>query len=136
MNAKEFIGLQLDMINDGFRRSQIMDNVYRYVFTRGVPNININSMIEECMELYVEITERENKWFSVQDILPEELKLVWISNGKGWTSLGCRVYVDDSWHWAESNGVIYEDKGDILGECESDDLDVRFWHRVPIAVNG
>jgi hypothetical protein len=55
METKEFIDLQIKMINDGFERTQIKDNVYRFVFKRGIPNSNINSLIFQCMELYSEI---------------------------------------------------------------------------------
>ena len=34
-------------------------------------------------------------------------------------------------HRAETNGVIYQEKNKIVSECESDDLDVKFWHRLP-----
>jgi len=27
--------------------------------------------------------------------------------------------------------VIYQEKNKIVSECESDDLDVKFWHRLP-----
>lgn len=70
-------------------------------------------------------------WVAVENGLPDELETVWISNGKGWTTLGCLVYVEGGWHWAETNGLIYQDKGKIVSECESDDLDVKFWHRLP-----
>lgn len=69
-------------------------------------------------------------WLDANVHLPDELETVFISNGKGWTSIGCLVY-DEGWHWAESNGVIYEDKGKIVAECESDDLDVKYWHKLP-----
>lgn len=70
-------------------------------------------------------------WVAVENGLPNELETVWISNGKGWTTLGCIVYAEDGWHWAETNGVIYQEDGKIVSECESDDLDVVFWHRLP-----
>lgn len=73
-----------------------------------------------------------NHWISVDDGLPQELETVWISNGKGFTALGCLAY-DEGWHWAKSNGVIYEENGQIVSECESDDLDVKFWARLPKA---
>jgi len=69
-------------------------------------------------------------WLDVNVHLPDELETVFISNGKGWTSIGCLVY-DEGWHWAESNGVIYEEHGKIVAECESDDLDVKYWHKLP-----
>ena len=76
-------------------------------------------------------------WVSVEDKLPEVLETVWVSNGKGWTALGCRTdyYENDEggfdWCWAGSNGIIYEESGKIVSECEEDDLDVRFWHPLP-----
>lgn len=70
-------------------------------------------------------------WTLVEDKLPDELETVWISNGKGWTTLGCRVPDENGWHWAQSNGVIYQQDNKIMSECESDDLDVRFWQRLP-----
>ena len=66
-------------------------------------------------------------WVAVENGLPDELETVWISNGKGWTTLGCLI--ED--HWAETNGIIYEENGQIMSECESDDLDVNFWHELP-----
>jgi hypothetical protein len=77
-------------------------------------------------------------WVSVHDDLPEILETVWVSNGKGWTTLGCRsdYYEGDDgklvWCWAASNGIIYEEDGKIVAECEEDDLDVCFWHRLPV----
>ncbi len=78
-------------------------------------------------------------WVSVQDSLPETLETVWVSNGKGWTTLGCRTDLYDdgeggwAWCWAAiSNGIIYEEDKKIVAECEEDDLDVCFWHRLPI----
>jgi hypothetical protein len=75
-------------------------------------------------------------WVAVENGLPDELETVFISNGKGWTTLGCIVYglastVKGGWHWAKTNGVIYQEEGKIVSECESDDLDVKFWHRIP-----
>ena len=70
-------------------------------------------------------------WVAVENGLPDELETVWISNGKGWTTLGCIVYAEGGWHWAETNGVIYQENDKIVSECESDDLDVKFWHRLP-----
>jgi hypothetical protein len=31
----------------------------------------------------------------------------------------------------EPVGKIYEENGKIVSECDSDDLDVLFWHRIP-----
>jgi dUTP pyrophosphatase len=76
-------------------------------------------------------------WVSVKDGLPEVLETVWISNGKGLTTLGCLIYLcgdgkrEPSWCWAVSNGIIYEENGNIVTDCEPSDLDVCFWHKLP-----
>jgi hypothetical protein len=70
-------------------------------------------------------------WVAVENGLPDELETVWISNDKGWATLGCLVYAEGGWHWAETNGVIYQEDGKIVSECKSDDLNVKFWHRLP-----
>lgn len=80
---------------------------------------------------YISKLEKElKKWIPVEEQLPDELETVWISNGKGFTTLGCLSY-DCGWHWAVTNGIIYEEQGKIVSECESDDLDVKFWSRIP-----
>lgn len=71
------------------------------------------------------------KWYSVDCKLPPEGETVWITNGKGWTSLGCYVYDNDNWCWAEGNGVVFEENGKIVSECELDDLDVKYWFPLP-----
>jgi hypothetical protein len=73
-------------------------------------------------------------WVSVKDSLPEHLQTVWITNGKGWTNLGCLVDTSEGWCWAEISGEVYEHKGEIVAECEIDDLDVQFWHPLPKAI--
>ena len=78
-------------------------------------------------------TDLTTPWFCIKDDLPEELETVWISNGKGFTVLGCLVYDENGWQWAISNGIIYEENGKIVAECESDDLDVIYWARLPKA---
>ena len=81
----------------------------------------------------------KDEWISVNDSLPHYLQTVWVSDGKGWTTLGCRTNFDDddddggwSWCWAAiDNGIIYEQDGKIIAECEEDDLDVQYWHKIP-----
>jgi len=86
------------------------------------------------------LNKKENKssavdgvscWVAVRDALPKPLQTVWLTNGKGWVCLGCLVESDGGWHWAESNGIIYIENGEIVSECESEDLDVNFWHALP-----
>jgi len=71
------------------------------------------------------------KWVAVEDRLPPILETIWLSNGKGWTDLGCRVEANKGWHWAGQNGIIYQEKDQIVAECESDDLDVVYWCKLP-----
>ena len=75
--------------------------------------------------------QEQDEWISVEDRLPKSLQTVWLSNDNGFICLGCLVDNDDGWHWAESNGIIYIDNGEITSECESDDLDVRYWMSLP-----
>ncbi len=70
-------------------------------------------------------------WVAAVNNLPKPLETVWLSNGKGWTNLGCLIETDEGYHWAESNGVVYQDKSDIVAECESDDLEVVYWSKLP-----
>ena len=53
-------------------------------------------------------------WVAVTDVLPKPLQTVWLTNGKGWVSLGCLIESDGGWHWAEGNGVIYIENGEIV----------------------
>jgi hypothetical protein len=77
------------------------------------------------------ILANNNKWISVTEKLPKALQTVWLTDGKGWVALGCLVESDGGWHWAESNGIIYAENGEIVSECESEDLHVNFWHELP-----
>lgn len=71
------------------------------------------------------------EWILLTEKYPEHLETVFITNGKGWTSIGCLIDTNDGWHWAETNGIFYEENGQIVSECESDDLDVVAWHPFP-----
>ena len=71
------------------------------------------------------------QWVAASYKLPNHLQTVWGSNGKGWTALVCLIETNEGWHWAESNGTIYEENGEIVSECESDDLDVVYWQPLP-----
>ena len=75
----------------------------------------------------------ESTWITVEKKLPKPLQTVWLTNGKGFTTLGCLVEDNEGCHWAETNGVIYQEKGEIISECESEDLDVVAWHELPKA---
>lgn len=96
-----------------------------------------NRLSEICRLASTTPSVKAEGWVSVEDGLPEPLETVWLSNGKGFTSLGCRTELVDvgddtyNWCWAQSNGIIYEEKGKIVSECEDDDLDVKFWQPLP-----
>ena len=70
-------------------------------------------------------------WITVKDALPKPFQTVWLANDEGWCVLGCLVEDSEGWHWAESNGIIYTENGVIVSECDSEDLDVDYWHDVP-----
>lgn len=77
-------------------------------------------------------------WPSVNERLPDPLQLVWISDGKGWTRLGCRaspylgLRAKKKCYWAILKGTVYEYNETIGGVVvEEDDLNVQFWHPVP-----
>jgi hypothetical protein len=72
-----------------------------------------------------------NRWISVTEKLPNPLQTVWLTDGKDWVALGCLVESDGGWLWAKSNGVIYAENGEIVSECESEDLHVNYWHELP-----
>jgi len=69
-------------------------------------------------------------WKLVSNELPPPLKTVWLTNGK-WIALGCLVESDGGWHWAQSIGWMWIENGEIVSECESDDLDVTMWQELP-----
>jgi hypothetical protein len=73
----------------------------------------------------------KSSWVAVENGLPKPLQTIWLANKKGWVAIGCLVESDGGWHWAESNGVIYAENGEIISECESEDLDVEFWQELP-----
>lgn len=61
MDTNKFIKEQIVLLCDDFSNSQIMDNVYRFVFRNYIPNITINAAIFLCMEMYAEIITKYNK---------------------------------------------------------------------------
>lgn len=95
-------------------------------------NEPISSLIETS-NLEKELNNQLKGWINVKDELPKHLETVFLSNGKGSTFIGCLVDTPEGWHWAESNGIVYEENGKIVSECESDDLDVVMWHPFPLA---
>jgi len=89
-------------------------------------------------KMYYEQSEAENKrlkaerWILCDDDMPEVDETVWITNGCGWTALGCLVECEGGYCWAVTNGIIYEEDGKIVSECElDDDYDVVFWQQLP-----
>jgi hypothetical protein len=77
------------------------------------------------------ILPNNNKWISVREKLPEHLQTVWLTDGRDWVGLGCLIECQGGWLWAQSNGIIYAENGEIVSECESEDLDVHYWHELP-----
>lgn len=74
----------------------------------------------------------EREWILCDDDMPEIDETVWITNGCGWTALGCLVECEGGYCWAVTNGIIYEEDGKIVSECElDDDYDVVFWQSLP-----
>lgn len=55
MDINEFKNNQMKYLKNGIDESQIRDEVYRYIFKRGIPNFNINALIMQCMQLYSDI---------------------------------------------------------------------------------
>jgi len=108
---------------------------------RGVSIDKLNkamNLVQEFVNtLPASLSSPGSGWVKVEDGLPEVLETVWISNGKGWTTLGCRSDYqqgDDGeliWCWCATNGTIYEEDGKIVAECEEDDWDVRHWRPLP-----
>jgi hypothetical protein len=98
-------------------------------------NYNVSLLDSDFNEIEHILSIQSQEWVKVEDRLPKDLETVWISNGKGWTTLGCRVYSDGDWSWAATNGVIYQEQGVIVAESEIDDLDVQFWMPLPTPPN-
>lgn len=118
MDAKQFLK------EKGISNNDFMDS--------GVADL-IETLLTEYKALQLQQTG-VMRWFNISEKLPNELETVWLTNGKGWTCLGCLVVTDEGFHWAESNGVIYQEKDKIVSECESEDLDVVYWHPLPITI--
>jgi hypothetical protein len=70
------------------------------------------------------------EWISVNNRLPDPLETVWITNGK-YVNLGCLVDLVEGWCWAAAFDQPYIEDGEIVVDCEPDDLDVTHWHPVP-----
>ena len=79
------------------------------------------------------LPKRKLEWISLDKELPKTYEVVFITNGNGWTSIGCRVDAEgEGWLWSESNGTVYEMDGVLTAQCEDgEDLDVKYWHRLP-----
>jgi hypothetical protein len=87
---------------------------------------------EHFTDLANKMYYEQNEWVLCDDDMPEIDETVWITNGCGWTALGCLVECEGGYCWAVTNGIIYEDDGKIVSECElDDDYDVVYWHRLP-----
>jgi hypothetical protein len=88
--------------------------------------------LEHFTDLANKMYYEQNEWVLCDDDMPEIDETVWITNGCGWTALGCLVECEGGYCWAVTNGIIYEDDDKIVSECElDDDYDVVYWHRLP-----
>lgn len=56
METKEFIVKQVTMIENGFGKKQIRDNVWEFVSKNYMGVIKLDAMIDMSMEIYGEIT--------------------------------------------------------------------------------
>lgn len=97
--------------------------------------IKSGSYVGSSPETFKSENERlkgEREWILCDDDMPEVDETVWITNGCGWTALGCLVECEGGYCWAVTNGIIYEEDGKIISECElDDDYDVVYWHKLP-----
>ena len=103
----------------------------KYKYPQFRDNNSTDSVLIEGFIEGAKWMQEQDWWISVENRLPKSLQTVWLSNGNGFICLGCLVDNDDGWHWAESNGIIYIDNGEITSECESEDLDVVYWKPLP-----
>lgn len=117
MKVAEIAKILADRINQEHYILKYLNKIYALGYKKGKEEAN-----------------KKSNWISVNERLPEPLQTVWLSNGKGWVCLGCLVQDQEGYHWAQSNGIIYQENEAIVSECESDDLDVQFWHELPKAI--
>ena len=106
------------------------------LYSSGHTSLNLTCFFEDLLTEFIESeNERlkaEREWILCDDDMPEVDETVWITNGCGWTALGCLVQCEGGYCWAVTNGIIYEEDGKIVSECElDDDYDVVYWHRLP-----
>jgi hypothetical protein len=127
-NKKLYIGEIGEITYQDSRRARIKfsDDRFDYPISLIEPHL-----IEEETPEIPQLGEGVSGWVDVKHALPKALETVWLTNGKGWCCLGCLIEDAEGCHWGESNGVIYIENGEIVSECESEDLDVKFWHKVP-----
>jgi hypothetical protein len=78
-------------------------------------------------------TAPASPWINVKDRLPGEGQMVWgINPEQGTAVLVCRIIdVVDGWCWAMSNGTTYIEDGEIVAECEAEELDITHWMPLP-----
>lgn len=103
-------------------------------YEKGRQSVPFSRIVDLCKALNTEPNDLlgYDVFIPVSEDMPDHLETVWLANlEKGWVRLGCMVDADDGYHWAYSNGVIYVEDGKIVSECESDDLDVTHFCRLP-----
>jgi len=52
---EKFILNQVSLLHYGCSENQIKENVYRRVFTDGMPNMTVGAMVKSCMDVYADI---------------------------------------------------------------------------------
>ena len=112
-------------------RKRIIDRTIGYIRKYGKNKRLGTAIIYELKQVKLFAIPDVIQWVAVEDELPPILETIWLSNGKGWADLGCRVEDNDGWYWAGQNGIIYQEKDQIVAECETDDLDVVYWCKLP-----
>jgi hypothetical protein len=69
-------------------------------------------------------------WIPVTASMPPEEATVWLTDGThAW--LGCRVWTEGQWWWATLAGQVYAQDGQIIAECEIEDIEPTHWHALP-----
>lgn len=61
MEREKFIKQQIEMLFDDFSKSQIQDNVYRFVIDECSKILKLDALVYACMSLYADIMVEFNR---------------------------------------------------------------------------
>ena len=109
-------------------------DIWNHPFVSDRNNKNSYEVAELMAEFANERTELLSNFIPVEKELPAFGEVVIGTDGKSFACL-CLRYRDnpeDDWCWSEvkgiwlNEGIICEDEG------EMDDLDIRYWHKLPV----